>query len=284
MFRRAGQLLLLLLSIAMTACFGAPNPLAPLHRGSVGLPHDGRLLLGKELPREGEGYRVICYDGLHYGTSRLVNVIERAAARVALERPGGSPLAVCDLSAPGGGRLSRHRSHQSGRDVDLLFYALTPDGRPSMVQFVRFGTDGLAEPVPGSFVRLDIERQWLLVRALLTDPQSAVQWMFIAHPIEALLIEYARARGEDPELVWRAEQVMIEPWDSLPHDDHIHLRLACTPDEAIAGCLGGGPYWPWLSPIPQLAPLDDAALFDAIAGDLAAPQDPKSSSKVATAP
>ncbi len=221
-----------------------------------------------ELPREGDGYEVICYDGLHYGTPRLVGAIQRAAANVARLRPGGTPLPICDLSAPEGGPTLRHRSHQSGRDADLLFYALTVDGRPWQVQFTRFGSDGLSEPSPGSFVRLDVEREWLLVRSLVTDPQANVQWMFVARPIESLLIEYARARGEDPAVIWHAESVMIQPWDSLPHDDHLHLRLACTPDEAVSGCLGGGPYWSWLAPLPQLAPLDDAALLEAIAGDL----------------
>ena len=27
---------------------------------------------------------------------------------------------------------------------------------------------------------------------------------------------------------------------ALPHDDHLHLRTACSPDEALAGCEGGG--------------------------------------------
>ena len=46
------------------------------------------------------------------------------------------------------------------------------------------------------------------------------------------------------ELVWQAETVMHEPGDSLPHDDHFHVRIACTKDDL--GCLGGGPRWPWL--------------------------------------
>ena len=62
---------------------------------------------------------------------------------------------------------------------------------------------------------------------------------------------------------------MLQPADSLPHDDHLHLRTACTPEEALVGCEGGGPYWPWLPPLPRLAPpeSDDSlaiALFSPI--------------------
>jgi penicillin-insensitive murein endopeptidase len=74
--------------------------------------------------------------------------------------------------------------------------------------------------------------------------------------VEALLVDYALARGEPLELVLRAESVMLEPGDSTPHDDHIHLRIACTAEEALAGCLGGGPHWEWLAPLPPPADLD----------------------------
>ena len=130
------------------------------------------------------------------------------AANVARLRPNGTPLPICDLSGPEGGRLARHHSHQTGRDADLLFYSLTVDGRPWRVQFTSFGPDGLSEAGKGSFVRLDVEREWLLVRSLLTDPEAGVQWLFVARPIEALLVEYARARGEDQAVIWRAESVM----------------------------------------------------------------------------
>jgi penicillin-insensitive murein endopeptidase len=83
-------------------------------------------------------------------------------------------------------------------------------------------------------------------------PEANVQWMFISAPLEALITEYARARGEDLDLVWHAENVMLQPKDSLPHDDHMHLRTACTPEESVVGCEGGGPYWPWLPQLPSL--------------------------------
>src|SRR5262249_29875943 len=92
------------------------------------------------------------------------------------------------------------------------------------------------------------------IRTLLLLPEANVQWLFISTPLEAIITEYARALGEDPELIWHAESVMQQPVDSLPHDDHLHLRTACTPEEAVVGCEGGGPYWPWLAPMPLAAP------------------------------
>jgi penicillin-insensitive murein endopeptidase len=213
----------------------------------------------------GPGYRWFNPMGQHYGVPRLVEALASAAAEVERQRPGGAPLMVGDLSRRTGGRIPRHASHRSGRDVDLLFYSETTAGEPLTTSgFIKFGPDGLAF-VPndrggGRYVRLDLAREWLLIKALLTAPRANVQWMFVSLPVEALITDYARARGEDSDLVWHAETVMLQPRDSLPHDDHLHLRTACLPDEAIAGCEGGGPYWPWLPPLPSTPPpeTDDA--------------------------
>jgi penicillin-insensitive murein endopeptidase len=177
---------------------------------------------------------------------------------------------IGDLSSRFGGEASGHRSHRTGRDADLLFYVTTPDGRPlASPGFVRMGPDALA-PVPhgGNYLRLDVEREWALIKALISSREANVQWLFVADSLEALLVEYARARGEDPELVWYAESVLLQPGRSLPHDDHLHLRIACTAEEAVAGCEGGGPYWPWLPALPALAATTDDELAAAIAGDL----------------
>jgi penicillin-insensitive murein endopeptidase len=204
---------------------------------------------------EGPGYRWYSRVGQHFGVPRFVDAIAAAAAEVDEARPGGAPLMVGDLSKRFGGRIAGHRTHRTGRDVDLLFYVETPAGESiKSPGFYQFGGDGLAFIPPDrggpKYVRLDVPREWLLIKALLTNPDANVQWMFISSPLEALITEYARARGEELDLVWHAESVMQQPADSLPHDDHLHLRTACTPDEAAAGCEGGGPYWPW---IPALA-------------------------------
>jgi len=122
--------------------------------------------------------------------------------------------------------------------------------------------------VPDSpdYVRLDIGRQWLLLRSLLTSPEIGVQFMFVCHEIEALLIDHARALGEPDALIWQAETVMLEPSDSLRHDDHVHLRIACSPEEAVAGCSGGGPRWQWLPPNGPVQPLEPRD-WDEIAKD-----------------
>lgn len=290
--RRALTLALFALTPLASACVGTPTPLAPSIRGSIGLPHAGMISDAAPLPIRGEGFARLRSNNVNWGNPRLVAAIQGAARAVSRERPG-APVIVGDLSARYGGEASGHRSHRTGRDADLLLYALTPDGRPvHSPGFLRFGPDGLADASAGDgegeekpakvrareqmkklrgagrYLRLDVEREWLLIKALVSSPEANVQWLFLARWLEALVIEYARARGEDPELVWYAENVLLQPGDSSAHDDHLHLRIACTPEEAVAGCLGGGPYWPWLPGLPQLASPPDEELARAIIGDL----------------
>jgi penicillin-insensitive murein DD-endopeptidase len=249
-------------------CIDIPNPLAPQLSGSIGVPHHGVITGAVPIPKKGNGYALFREDdGVRYGLQRLVDTITTAASEVKRQSPGLPPLVVGDLSERFGGHSERHSSHRSGRDADLLYFVMTPDGVPVRSPgFVRFGPDGLAETdSKGKFVRLDLARNWLLIKTLLTSPHSEVQWIFMSRPIEGLITEYARAVGEDPELIWYAETVMQQPSDSAVHDDHMHLRIACTPDESVTGC-AGGPRWPFNTPLPKLE-ITEAEELSALLGN-----------------
>ena len=258
--------------VALVAgCGHAPSPLAPALSGSIGVPHRGCLTEPVLLAREGAGHRWLRDDDRHWAIPRFAAAIERAASTVASARPGAT-LLVGDLSRQGGGQLLPHLSHRTGRDADLLLFVTTLDGAPvDSPGFVHFGADGLAwDASHQRFLRFDVEREWLLVKALLEDDDARVQWVFANRQVEAWLVEWARARGEPAETVLRAERVMLQPTPGGPHDDHVHVRTACSPDEAAHGCEPSGPAREWIDapPVPPLTaalvteearPVDDAA-------------------------
>jgi penicillin-insensitive murein DD-endopeptidase len=256
------------LTLLLSGCFSSPTPLAPGLTGSVGMPNHGVQTGALELPQHGPGFLRYRPKGAHHwGRPRLVSGLTRIAAEMEQELPG-SLLVIGDLGARSGGKIPGHASHRTGRDVDLLFYTTTPAGAviPSP-GFVRFEGDGLAViPESGDYVRLDVARQWLLIKKLVNDAELGVQFLFISRPLEALIMDYARALGEPLELQYRVQTVMLQPGDSLPHDDHLHLRIACSAEEAQAGCSGGGPYWEWLPPFPA-GPVADQTLLQQIADD-----------------
>lgn len=242
------------LSLLSASCASVPTPLAPGVGGSVGYASLGVLTASSPLPDKGPGYRRLRpWTDAKHGTPSMIKALTEAAARVS--GPDDPPMLVGDISGPRGGPLRGHHSHRTGRDVDILFFFTTPGGVPIEAPgFVKVGPDGLAqvEGAKREFVRFDVARNWRLVRALVTSTQAEVQWLFCATPVEAILIEYARALGEPAEIVWHAESVLHQPGDSAPHDDHFHMRIGCSDDEAVAGCVTGTPTWPWARPAPTL--------------------------------
>jgi penicillin-insensitive murein DD-endopeptidase len=257
--------------LACAACARSPSPLAPVWGGSIGAPSRGVLQGGVEVRSDAEGLRWLRNNDRHWALPRFAQAIERAAAAVARERPGGV-LGVGDLSIrTGGGPLAPHFSHRSGVDADLLFYVTTLEGAPvESPGFVHFGADGLARDEAHSrWLRLDVDRQWLLARALLEDPDARIQWIFVSDVVQARLLEWALALGESAEVIGRARDVMAQPSPGGVHDDHFHVRTSCSPDETVAGCEAVGPRRRWLSY--DIQPIDES---DAeLALDLLSPMD-----------
>jgi penicillin-insensitive murein endopeptidase len=70
-----------------------------------------------------------------------------------------------------------------------------------------------------------------------------VQWLLIHRDLRALLLRHARKVGADPEILAYAEKVLHQPAWALPHDDHLHVRVYCSPEDVARGCRDTGPVW-----------------------------------------
>jgi penicillin-insensitive murein DD-endopeptidase len=243
MFRGLALTTATLGSLALAGCTRTPTPLHPGRTGSIGLPASGVLRNGHELPNQGIGYARLRRNPRNYGTPHVVQSVQHALKFMALQRPG-SATKVGDISAAEGGQLLPHFSHRSGRDVDILPYYQTLEGVPvPSPNFLAVGTDGLAFD-GNRYLRLDVEREWLLIREL-AEPRYRVQWIFIHHNQRLLLLEWATARGESAEVVARVADLMHEPNPGGLHDDHIHVRFACSREELSQGCEWSGPKRSW---------------------------------------
>ena len=258
------------LALTTLGLAGCAGPLA-IDGGSasLGTHGDGALRHPVVLPFEGDGYAI---PGpwrtrrANYGTEELVSAVVRAARAVERELPGGV-AAIGDLSRRGGGGSAQHKSHHSGRDVDVFFYAADRGGRAARLAdaMLHFGASGKATRwsppqgvrAPARSVpdyRFDARRNWSFVRALLTDPDAEVQWIFIHRDLAGELLRQATVDGDDPALVARAAFVMHQPSDADPHDDHMHVRLYCAPTDRSLGCVDRGParwwkkHWKYMEP------------------------------------
>jgi penicillin-insensitive murein endopeptidase len=210
------------------------------------------------MPRRGRGYLMPPKwreRGLRFGVEELTKAVGRAARHVRTQDRRAT-LGVADLSPLRGGKSVWHRSHQSGRDVDLIFYSTDEKGKPleppdrDMIRYDKSGEPYVHEKNEDGYVeedwerrRFDVRRNWLLVEALLSDPTIRVQWIFVSNALKAKMLGWARRKRRPTWLVEYARVVMRQPGDSALHDDHFHVRIYCPRADSFRGCEDTGPVW-----------------------------------------
>lgn len=176
---------------------------------SVGYSGAGRLINGVQMP-PGDAWIVVSPDAA-YGTDVVIAAVQQAARAVQSQWPEAPLLRVNHISKADGGHLRPHRSHQSGRDVDLgLYYRAGVDPRAPQV-----AREEAMDPGP----------TWTLLRTLIT--QSDVKVILVDRRIQRKLHAYARDQGEDE--AWLDRLFHAGPKSMFQHArrhrDHFHVRF-----------------------------------------------------------
>jgi len=210
---------------------------------SVGKPSHGYLIEGVRLPDDGEGFitrEVWRNRNNRFGTDETIDLVTGVARRMQAQ-VSDVRLVVADLSGKGGGaQAAFHRSHQTGRDIDLLYYMRDASGQPFEADAMH-AFNAAARATDGTGLTIDVPRTWLLVKELVTSPEAAVQWIFMYEPIASRLLDHARQIGEPDAVIARARRTLRQPGDSARHDDHLHVRVYCAAADRIYGCVDIGP-------------------------------------------
>ncbi len=171
---------------------------------SLGVPWDGRLVQGVQLPDEGMTY--FTWDPVfkrspnrpwrRWGSDRLIGPLLRVLGDYAGAHPEAPRVGVGDLSRPKGGVFDErfgglgHASHQNGLDVDVYYPRL--DGlelrptRPSEID------RSLAQDLVTRFVRMGAVNVFVGPRTGLRGPRRVVERL-------------------------------------VHHDDHMHVRIGPDP-------------------------------------------------------
>jgi len=183
---------------------------------SVGKPNDGVLKGGIEFPDSGPGWKR--KRGPAFGTDETVRLLDWAFQEMSREFPGTTPVVVGDISGEHGGPLKKHNSHQSGRDIDIGYYA---KGNKPMRGFVKM--------TQGTF---DAEKTWALVERFVVS--GYVRFIFMSYVLQELLYQEALDSGWSKEELSHIFQYprghkirkgLIR--HARGHQDHFHLRLKC---------------------------------------------------------
>lgn len=216
------------------------------HRStSIGSTSWGKLHRARRLPLRGRHHRFFAHikdRATFYGTQELARLIREVARRVAREFRG-SVLRLGNAGFRSGTKIPWSISHQSGRDIDLAIFALDKKGRSAkLTDFVKFNRTGRAQ---GGKLRFDVKRNLSLVRALVMNRTATVQWIFIYRPLKNILLAHAEKTGVAKEVIERLRAVLRQPSDSAPHRDHFHVRLYCSAQDRLHGCLDRSPFHAW---------------------------------------
>lgn len=195
-------------------------PDAPEGSLSRGYPTGGRLTRGARLP-DSPLYTLRTPDTA-YGSTHTMQVVQHAIAAFRHETGYPGEVLVCSLSKRRGGRFPPHKSHTSGRDVDIGLVAW-----PGFPQ-------GEGRKARGG--RVDWAATWMLMRHLIETDQ--VTYIFLSYHLQPALYEAAQALGASDE--------ELERWIQWPrprgktsaivrhapgHTGHFHARIKCGPDE-----------------------------------------------------
>jgi murein endopeptidase len=215
----AGSLLSVWIDPIARMWIGAAEEGEAIRRGGIGIgaPDDGHLVGGVAIP-EGEGYEIRFPDSA-YGTTHAVVELVRALARYRETTKRTSPLQLGSMSRPRGGPLGGHKSHQTGRDIDILL-----PRKP-----------GVPSWYPLTPRRVDWMAVWDLALAL-DEVDASV--MYLDYALQKEMYRTLKAAGIDQELIAKVLQyprgyearrglVRHEPG----HTQHLHVRFGCGPCE-----------------------------------------------------
>ena len=151
-------------------------------------------------------------SGRAWGTRIAVYQLTRVLALYERRYPDARPIKVRDLSRRGGGAISGHLSHRTGRDVDVPLVL----NRPEL---------GYVDATPRT---LDLERTLFLIRAFADS--CDVEMIFLDRTLQRALIKYADRRGVSPlelealfQYPSRRGRGLVRHWRN--HKNHMHLRF-----------------------------------------------------------
>ncbi len=185
---------------------------------SVGLPQRGKLLGGIVLPEHPLWIRGD--PGHLFASAHTIRQIHAAFTNLRRDKGYSAGILVGSISRKHGGKFPPHRSHQSGRDVDIRLPLVA--GLP-------------VTPHPNAD-QIDWYAAWWLIESFVETGQ--VESIFLNELHHGRLYQAARALGMPKSRA--LEIVRSEAWRGTGgpivqhaegHYAHIHVRVRCGPDE-----------------------------------------------------
>jgi penicillin-insensitive murein endopeptidase len=189
--------------------------------------------------------------GLLYTSDPMRRILRDASAFVAEHHPSAI-VQLGNLGRRTGGDIPYSVSHNSGRDADLAFFLKGANGEVHVpADLVEVDASGEAKVTVDGEERtlvFDVARNWAVIEGLIRHAGDQLQYIFVSHPLKRQLLAYGRRQGAPADVLRRARAVLGQPWGSLPHNDHFHVRIYCSARDVASGCTDQGVEHPWYDP------------------------------------
>jgi len=185
---------------------------------SIGRPSRGRLIRGVALPERPDLYTRRKPDE-SYGSSHAIAELMAAITTFRHQAGFNRSIVIGGISRARGGRFRPHKSHQSGRDIDIRM-PLTA------------AAEGKRHVTAND---IDWKATWLLMRAFIDRGQ--IEYIFLDYSLQKRIYKVAREHGATKE--------QLEHWLQWPvrkpkhqiirhvegHKVHFHVRVRCADHE-----------------------------------------------------
>lgn len=186
---------------------------------SIGTPDSAVIINSVVLPADPRWETISQAES--WANSETITAIQIVVGKVHETFPGTPPIMIGDISDHDGGRLKRHASHQSGRDVDFGFY---------------YKAGKCPWFTTGTAATLDLPRNWAFVRAIITCTDA--ETIFLDTGIQKLLYGYALSIGEDKDWLNRVFRFPRGSPSAIicyarGHRSHYHVRFHNPVAEAL---------------------------------------------------
>lgn len=184
----------------------------------VGLPYRGRLDNGIQLPDSELYTRRIPRHA--WGTSHTVYLLQHGIASFRHSTGFDGEVLIGGISRQRGGKFKPHRSHRTGRDVDINLLAFP----------------GFEEGTRARGGQVDWGATWALMRTFIDSGQ--VRYIFLSYRLQKKLYNAAKLMGASEEELAETIQWPRGPRSrhgivrhSKGHVGHFHVRFRCGPNE-----------------------------------------------------
>ena len=189
---------------------------------SIGRPSRGRLVRGVELPDRPDLYTRRKPDE-SWGSTHAITQLMAAVTRFRHETGFKRSVVIGGISRPRGGRFRPHKSHQSGRDIDIRMP-------------ITAAAEGKKHTTAGD---IDWRATWKLIHPFIASGE--VEYVFLDHFLQKRLYKAAREAGATKEqlsewLQWpntpksaKGKKAVIR--HQKGHVVHFHVRIRCAESE-----------------------------------------------------